>query len=159
HVGPLASFVLWDTMARILAAEADPAEVSVLLAGGIHDGRSAAMALAAAAPLTDRGARVGVLAGTAYLFTAEAVASGAVSAAFQEAARAGAGTVLRESGPGHAPGALPSPFAAEFAAEAHRLHETGVPAGERRARLERLNLGRLRLATKGLERVEGGELT
>ena len=51
---------------------------SVLFAGGVHDARSAAMVAAAAAPLAARGARIGVLMGTAYLFTDEAVASGAI---------------------------------------------------------------------------------
>ena len=59
---------------------------SVLFAGGIHDARSAAMVAAMAAPLAARGAKVGVLMGTAYLFTEEAVACGAIQPAFQEAA-------------------------------------------------------------------------
>ena len=50
-------------------------DVSVLFAGGIHDARSAAMVAAMAAPLAARGAKVGVLMGTAYLFTEEAVAA------------------------------------------------------------------------------------
>ena len=46
HVGPLSSFVLWDTMIEILLEELSPQEIAkcrVLFAGGIHDGPSAAM--------------------------------------------------------------------------------------------------------------------
>src|SRR5262249_37561743 len=74
HVGPRTSFVLWEAQVeRLLAFEA-PEELSVVFAGGIHDARSAAMVAALAAPLAARGARIGVLMGTAYLFTEEAVA-------------------------------------------------------------------------------------
>jgi NAD(P)H-dependent flavin oxidoreductase YrpB (nitropropane dioxygenase family) len=57
HVGPRASFPLWEQqIARLLACPALN-EVSVLFAGGIHDARSAAMVAAMAAPLSARAAR------------------------------------------------------------------------------------------------------
>src|SRR5690242_909923 len=93
------------------AGQRDVSDVHVLLAGGIHDGTSAAMAAAVAAPLAARGMRVGCLAGTAYLFTEEAVAAGAVTQRFQDVAVACEETVLLESGPGHATRCAPSPFA------------------------------------------------
>jgi NAD(P)H-dependent flavin oxidoreductase YrpB (nitropropane dioxygenase family) len=51
HVGPRTSFVLWDTMMRVLAEElpGDASDCQILLAGGIHDAKSAAMAAATAA--------------------------------------------------------------------------------------------------------------
>ena len=58
----------------------------MLFAGGIHDARSAAMVAAAAAPLAAKGPRIGVLMGTASLFTAEAVDAGAIQPAFQDVA-------------------------------------------------------------------------
>ena len=54
HVGPRSSFVLWEharssaLLARSPARRAD--DCHVLFAGGIHDARSAAAAMAAAAP-------------------------------------------------------------------------------------------------------------
>ena len=82
--------------------EGDLSGVEVLFAGGIHDARSAAMVAAMAAPLADRGAAVGVLMGTAYLFTAEAVETGAITQTFHDEAVACADTVLLETAPGHA---------------------------------------------------------
>ncbi len=154
HVGPRASFVLWNTMIDTLLASvaaADLPDCHVLFAGGIHDARSAAMVAAMAATLADRGVRVGVLLGTAYLFTEEAVTAGAITPAFQREALQCAGTVLLESGPGHATRCADTAFAADFRRERRRLLAEACPVEEIRERLERLNLGRLRIASKGID--------
>jgi acyl transferase domain-containing protein/NAD(P)H-dependent flavin oxidoreductase YrpB (nitropropane dioxygenase family)/NADP-dependent 3-hydroxy acid dehydrogenase YdfG len=154
HVGPRTSFVLWETMLRVLLEElpqsGPPAQV--LFAGGVHDARSAAMVAAAAATATNRHVQAGVLLGTAYLFTREATEHGAITPTFQEAAIASAETVLLESGPGHATRCLPSPFVGQFEAEKRRLRGEGIASEEVRARLEELNVGRLRIAAKGTDR-------
>ncbi|HTY95660.1 MAG TPA: beta-ketoacyl synthase N-terminal-like domain-containing protein, partial [Solirubrobacteraceae bacterium] len=154
HVGPRTSFVLWDTMMRVLLEEL-PREASdchVLLAGGIHDARSAAMVAAVASAASERGVRVGGLLGTAYLFTREATEAGAITPLFQEAAIAASDTVLLESGPGHATRCLASPFVEHFEAVRRGLRDEGVDAEELRGRLEELNIGRLRIAAKGVDR-------
>jgi len=104
HVGPRSSFALWDAQVETLlrygaslTAEHEQRfidELHLLFAGGIHDERSAAMAAVLAAPLAARGAGIGVLMGTAYLFTEEAVQAGAIVPAFQQAALACETTVL-----------------------------------------------------------------
>ncbi|MEZ4402977.1 MAG: SDR family NAD(P)-dependent oxidoreductase [Kofleriaceae bacterium] len=157
HVGPRSSFALWELQLERLLAHPAVGEVSVLFAGGIHDARSAAMVAAMAAPLAARGAKIGVLAGTAYLFTHEAVASGAIQPGFQAAAVACRDTYLLETAPGHATRCADTPFTAAFAAEKARLAATDATPQERWAALEQLNLGRLRLAAKGLRR-DGDQL-
>jgi acyl transferase domain-containing protein/NADP-dependent 3-hydroxy acid dehydrogenase YdfG len=154
HVGPRSSFVLWDTMVRVLLDELPPgsSDCHVLFAGGIHDGTSAAMVAAATAAAAGNGIRVGALLGTGYLFTPEATEGGAITPTFQEAAIAGEGTVLLESGPGHATRCLPSPFFEQFEAEKQRLRAAGAAPDELRDHLELLNIGRLRIATKGVDR-------
>ena len=106
HVGPRTSFVLWESMIDVLleaiAGGVAAEELHVVFAGGIHDARSAAMVAAIAAPLAAKGVRIGVLMGTAYLFTHEAVATGAIVEGFQKEALECRDTVLLESGPGHA---------------------------------------------------------
>ncbi|MBB4753705.1 type I polyketide synthase [Actinoplanes lobatus] len=160
HIGPASSFALWQAQIPVLLDWLDehPGDhLDVLFAGGVHDARSAAMATAAAAPLAARGAGVGLLMGTAYLFTAEAVGSGAIGPVFQqEILRARATTVL-ETAPGHLTRCVASPYAAEFTAARDRLRAAGTPDREIWDALERLNLGRLRLASKGLRRT-GGDL-
>ncbi|MGE7384800.1 SDR family NAD(P)-dependent oxidoreductase [Streptomyces sp. NPDC004126] len=153
HVGPRASFPLWEEQIERLLSCPEPQALDVLFAGGIHDGRSAAMAVAAAAPLAARGARTGVLMGTAYLFTEEAVACGAVLPVFQRTAVDCADTVLLHTAPGHATRCAATPYAEAFEAARRRLERDGVPQREVWEQLERLNLGRLRIASKGLRRA------
>jgi acyl transferase domain-containing protein/NAD(P)H-dependent flavin oxidoreductase YrpB (nitropropane dioxygenase family) len=156
HVGRLASFPLWEMQLQRLLAYDDghgcADRLQVLFAGGIHDERSAAMVATLAAPLIERGARVGVLMGTAYLFTQEAVAAGAIAPVYQEAALACAGTVLLETAPGHAIRCADSPYVHTFTETRARLAAAGLPRDAVWAELEQLNLGRLRIASKGLRR-------
>ena len=80
HIGPRSSFVLWEVMIeKLLEKFADgyePEKFHILFAGGIHDSISAAMVSTLSAPLVSRGVLVGVLMGTAYLFTEEIVQEG-----------------------------------------------------------------------------------
>ncbi|WP_451647199.1 SDR family NAD(P)-dependent oxidoreductase [Streptomyces vinaceus] len=158
HVGPRASFPLWEEQIERLLACPEPEALDVLFAGGIHDERSAAMAVAAAAPLAERGARIGVLMGTAYLFTEEAVAAGAVTPRFQRAALECADTVLLHTAPGHATRCADTPYAHTFEETRQRLAQGGTEPREMWEELERLNLGRLRIASKGLRRGERAQL-
>jgi NAD(P)H-dependent flavin oxidoreductase YrpB (nitropropane dioxygenase family) len=167
HVGPRTSFVLWELQIERLLAFAEarasdaPAKslegVSVLFAGGVHDARSGAMVAAMAAPLAARGAHVGVLMGTAYLFTEEAVTTGAILRAFQEAAIGCEGTVLLETAPGHATRCTENDYVRDFRDEKRALEAQGKSPEEVWAALEQKNLGRLRIAAKGVRR-EGAAL-
>lgn len=156
HVGPRTSFVLWESMVDVLLdslpSNADASAYHVLFAGGIHDGLSGAMVSALAAPLAERGVRIGVLIGTAYLFTEEAIRGGAITEGFQQAAVACTETVLLETGPGHATRCAPSPYVEDFESEKRRLLEQSLTPEDLRNRLEELNIGRLRIASKGRDR-------
>ncbi|MER8060627.1 MULTISPECIES: SDR family NAD(P)-dependent oxidoreductase [unclassified Streptomyces] len=164
HVGPRASFPLWEAQLAVLddfLADAEPeaaAQVEVFFAGGVHDERSAAMVAALAAPLTARGCAIGVLMGTAYLFTEEAVAHGAIRPLFQEQVRAATTTALLETAPGHATRCVPSPFTDDYRDRERALRAGGLPEREVWETLERLNVGRLRIASKGVERADDGAL-
>ncbi|MEU3302160.1 beta-ketoacyl synthase N-terminal-like domain-containing protein, partial [Streptomyces sp. NPDC006678] len=173
HVGPRNSFPLWEAQLAVLEdfldgvrASSDEAvarttaeRIEVFLAGGIHDERSAAMAATLAATLTGRGCAVGVLIGTAYLFTQEAVAEGAVRPLFQRRVLAAERTTLLETAPGHATRCVPSPFSDSFGALGAGLRGEGLDDREIWERLERLNVGRLRIAAKGVERDGSGSLS
>jgi NAD(P)H-dependent flavin oxidoreductase YrpB (nitropropane dioxygenase family) len=172
HVGPRGSFPLWEAQLAVLEDFLDDADdksgrnrkntggkgsgkdagdgnggntaeaLEVFFAGGVHDERSAAMVAALAAPLTSRGAAVGVLMGTAYLFTEEAVARGAIQPLFQRQVRAAERTTLLETAPGHATRCLPSSFTDGYREHEGRLRSAG--AADRRIweELEQLNIGR-----------------
>ncbi|WP_145088914.1 type I polyketide synthase [Rosistilla carotiformis] len=157
HVGPRSSFVLWESLLVVLEAFAkkNPREVAklhLLFAGGIHDGLSAAMATSVAGRLSQLGAKVGVLMGSAYLFTKEAVEAGAIVPRFQEEAIRSHDTVLLETGPGHAIRCIRTPYRDLFDRERRRLAGEGKTADEITRELEWMNIGRLRVASKGIER-------
>ena len=137
-----------------IGAKDDATAYHVLFAGGVHDGMSAAMVSALAAPLTARGVRVGGLMGTAYLFTKEAVETGAIVAKFQEAALKCDQTVLLETGPGHAIRCIDSPYKRTFDDRRVELVLQHKSRDEVREELELMNLGRLRIASKGLGRPQ-----
>ncbi|WFE65368.1 type I polyketide synthase [Micromonospora sp. WMMD714] len=157
HVGPRASFPLWEAQLAVLDEylDTDPAagaQLQIFFAGGVHDARSAAMVATMAAPLARRGARIGVLMGTAYLFTAEAVAHGAVQPLFQREALTAEHTALLETAPGHATRCLHTPFVDDFHRLRTQLESAGAENREVWEQLELLNVGRLRIASKGLRR-------
>lgn len=157
HVGPRTSFGLWESMIEVLleavSARGEQAHAyHVLFAGGIHDALSASMVAAMAAPLAELGVRIGVLMGTAYLFTEEAVSSGAIVRGFQHEAVRCDRTVLLETGPGHATRCVETPYVQTFQEERRRLAREGKSPEEIWRALEELNLGRLRIASKGITR-------
>ncbi|MBX7165577.1 MAG: SDR family NAD(P)-dependent oxidoreductase [Pirellulales bacterium] len=156
HVGPRSSFVLWESMIQVLLDAKLPddelAKIHVLFAGGVHDALSGAMVATLAQPLVERGIKIGVLLGTAYLFTEEIVSSGAILPGFQAAALETQHTVLLETGPGHATRCADTEFYRVFLEERARLKREQVPAEQLREELESLNLGRLRIASKGVAR-------
>ncbi|MBM7859013.1 type I polyketide synthase [Lentzea nigeriaca] len=152
HTGPRTSFTLWQQQIDVLRGREK--DVTALFAGGIHDARSAAMISALTAPLAARGAAIGVLVGTAYLFTEEAVTHGAIQPVFQQVALECEDTALLETSPGHAVRCAQTSYVDTF--EQKRAELAGLPKQESWEQLEQLNLGRLRLASRGLVRADGG---
>jgi acyl transferase domain-containing protein/NAD(P)H-dependent flavin oxidoreductase YrpB (nitropropane dioxygenase family) len=152
HIGPRGSFALWQAQVTRLLACGDVSGMHVWFAGGVHDERSAAMVAAMAAPLAERGVRIGVLMGTAYLFTQEATARRAILPSYQQAALDATATALLETSPGHVTRCADTPYVTTFAQTRRRLADDGVPQQQAWAELEQLNLGRLRIAAKGLRR-------
>ncbi len=164
HVAPLSSFVLWEQMIGVLLdfLGTNPraaGKLHVLFAGGIHDSLSAAMVAAMAADLDRAGVRVGLQLGSVYLFTEEIVRTGALHEQYRREVLAGEETVLLETGPGHASRCVRTPFTSEFLRQRAELRRQGLTGQEIRDRLELLNLGKLRLAAKGVDRRRTGDGT
>ncbi|MCC3775001.1 nitronate monooxygenase, partial [Streptomyces sp. UNOB3_S3] len=160
HIGPRNSFPLWEAQLAVLddflatrPADEDRPAPEVLFAGGIHDERSAAMVAALGSGIRARGATTGMLMGTAYLFTEEAVSCQAIRPLYQRQALAAGRTAVLRTGPGQATRCLPSPYCRTHEARREELSTLGVPDRQAWEELERLNLGRLRIAGKGIERV------
>jgi beta-ketoacyl synthase-like protein len=93
-----------------------------------------------------------MLLGTAYLFTDEAVALGAIVPGMQRRAIECSRTVLLESAPGQQTRCADTEYVQAFAQERARLvAESRSPEEVHRA-LEDFNIGRLRIAAKGVTR-------
>ena len=140
-----------DVLLQSLTAE-QMTDCHLLFAGGIHDSVSSSMVAAAAALLAERGAKVGALLGTAYLFTREAITSGAIVEEFQKQAIACRKTVLLESGPGHQTRCADTPFVEVFQREKRQRLADNQSSDDIRHALEQLNVGRLRIASKAVDR-------
>jgi len=152
HVGPLSSTVLWEKQIERILKEDHPENISVFFAGGIHNAFSTAFVSIMAAPLAARGVKIGVLMGTAYLYTHEAVQTGAIQEEFQSQAMQAKDTVLLETAPGHETRCLNTAFAHHFNTEKAKLLAAGMDKKQVWEQLEKLNVGRLRIAAKGIER-------
>jgi len=152
HVGPLSSLVLWEQQIARILDEENGASFELFFAGGIHDCFSSTFISIMTAPLAMIGAKIGVLMGTAYLYTKEAVSTGAILPTFQQQAIEQKQTVLLETAPGHETRCLPSPFTVYFEQEKNKLITQGIDKKQIWQTLEELNVGRLRIASKGIER-------
>jgi acyl transferase domain-containing protein/NAD(P)H-dependent flavin oxidoreductase YrpB (nitropropane dioxygenase family)/NADP-dependent 3-hydroxy acid dehydrogenase YdfG/acyl carrier protein len=155
HIGPLSSFTLWSTMIDRLQTVLDEQnikgeEVQCLFAGGIHDELSSAMLQVMIAPLAKRGVKLGIIMGSAYLFTQEIVEGGGVVEQFQKTVIDCEHTVNLESGHGHASRCAYTPFAKAFFVKKKEYNESAeLKADEIREKLDKLILGTLRVASKG----------
>ncbi len=154
HVGPASSFILWEQQIHKLLQIDDVHNLDILFAGGIHDACSAAIVSVTAAQLAARGASVAVLMGTAYLYTEEVVSSGAILADFQQQVLQHQSTVLLETAPGHETRCLNTDYVERFKTNKAQLQQQGVEDKAIWDQLEALNVGRLRIAAKGLKRED-----
>jgi acyl transferase domain-containing protein/NAD(P)H-dependent flavin oxidoreductase YrpB (nitropropane dioxygenase family) len=162
HIGPRTSFSLWEAQITVIeeflsASPDEAASLQLLFAGGVHDARSAAMVAAMTASLAQRGVRVGVLMGTAYLFTREAVEQKAIKPLFQRMAVEATRTSLLETSPGHVTRCLQTMYAEEFETARANLMADGTDPRQMWMHLEMMNTGRLRYASKGVEH-DGSEI-
>ncbi len=153
HIGPLSSMVLWERQINRLLKEENIASVSVFFAGGIHNAFSSAFVSVMAATLAAKGAKIGVLMGSAYIYTKEAVESGAILSGYQKQAIEQNQTIVLEAALGQETQSLKSPFTDFFAEEKKRLLAESSDPQQVWIKLEELNLGRSRIAAKGIARV------
>ena len=147
HIGPMSSFTLWSLMIDEILSEVEarkvaPEELECVFAGGIHDAASSALLQVMVAPLVARGVKVGILMGSAYVFTDEIVATGAILPGFQETLLGSSDTVNLTTGPGHASRCARTPFVDQFfAAQRELATDKSVPEDEKRLKLDSMILG------------------
>ena len=155
HIGPLSCFVLWEQQIERLMAFDKPEELNVFFAGGIHDAFSAAMISVMTAPLVAKGVKVGVLMGTSYLYTDEAVKTGALLQHYQDKAVEKSETYVLSTAPGHETRCLNSHYVEHFESVKKDLLQKNSKGEEIWQTLEQMNMGRLQIAARGKKWVEG----
>ncbi len=157
HIGPINSYPLWESALiafQQLAAEGeDLSDVRIAFAGGIYDALSAAMTSAFCVPLLEHGVPFGFVVGTAYLFTQEILESAAITPTFQQVALNSDRTAILETRAGHAIRCAPTALTSAYYREKADLLSQGKPPVEIHERLEKIYVGRLRLAAKGVKRA------
>ena len=130
HVGPRTSFVLWEQMSeeiiRFLSLQKTGGNC-VLCRRGVHDALSASMVAVIAAPLAELGVRIGISMGTGYIFTTEAVSTGAIVPPSPGGSAQVPGNGLFETGPGHAIRCADTPYRELFNQEKRRSYAEGKP--------------------------------
>ncbi len=161
HIGPLSSFALWESAIETLLEEQDEplSATDILFAGGIHDALSAAMVSAMSGTLAKRGANIGILMGTAYILTEEACQTGAIVPHFQKKAMDCDDTYIIETGPGHAIRCIDTPYIKEFNRIKSEAINNNIKPDQLSQILEKSLLGRLRIASKGIQSDASGERT
>ena len=159
HVGPVGSLVLWEQCVEHLLLSKLPKSVEsyhIIFAGGIADAATCATARILSSKPKALGIRVGILTGTPYLYTDEAVSSGAIIESYRDTVIDASNTINLETGAGHASRCAFTPFANEFQVLKEKYITEGLSGFKLREELEKLTLGRLRLATKGIKRDSSG---
>ncbi|MCB9678780.1 MAG: SDR family oxidoreductase [Alphaproteobacteria bacterium] len=150
HVGQLTSVAAWEEGLAEVEDAKGPA--MAVLAGGIGDAVSAAFAATMACGAFEKGHRIALQVGTALFFTHEIVESQQITRAYQQAAVAAERTVLVGDTVNLPLQCAPNRYTDRAVADEKAWLREGLPLGERRERVERHNLGRTRVAAKGIER-------
>ena len=150
HVGHLSSLVLWELVTARLAAQDDEtlARQTLIFAGGIGTALGSHFISGLASHLARRGARIGIQVGSAYLFTDEIVASGAITALYQKVVCRERCTLVMGRTVGLAARTVPTPFSRRIVAEEYRRLRERVPLKERKEAFERDNIGALLIGAK-----------
>ncbi len=154
HIGPINSYTLWQSalieFQKLAEAGQDLSDVRIALAGGIYDAVSAAMTSAFTVPLLGHGVQFCFIVGTAYLFTREIIQSQAISPVFQKVALVSDNTVVMEGAAGHALRCAHTPLILKYRRKRIELMNSGLAQTDLQLKLEDMNIGRLRLASKGM---------
>ncbi len=150
HVGHLSSLVLWDLATARLADQDDEtlAGQTLIFAGGIGTEFGSHFISGLASHLARRGAKIGIQIGSAYLFTEEIVATGAITVLYQKVVCRERGTLVMGHTVGLAARTVPSPFSRRIVAEEFRRLRENMPLQVRKEAFEKDNIGALLIGAK-----------
>ncbi|MFH0958610.1 MAG: beta-ketoacyl synthase N-terminal-like domain-containing protein, partial [Pseudomonadota bacterium] len=153
HIASLTSLNLWNANLNLLEKAhkegLDLKDVRVLFAGGIGSPIGVAFIAGMAAQLVEKGLKIGIQMGTAYLSTGEAVKCGAITERYQRLTLESNDTLVIGRTVNTMARAACSTMAKTLIKKEHERLRAGISLNERKELYERDNLGALRLASKG----------
>ncbi len=151
HVGSLSSLVLWEAgVSKLLnGTDLDLNTLSLVFAGGISTRYGSWFISGLAAVLAEKGVKIGIQVGSAYLFSREIVETGSIKAQYQEIiARENETMVIGES-VGLASRTAPNEFARMMVQTERQMIQDRKPLDQRKRSFERRNIGSLLIGAKG----------
>jgi NAD(P)H-dependent flavin oxidoreductase YrpB (nitropropane dioxygenase family) len=149
HVGAIPSLILWELGASVLEQDHAEDPVHLLLAGGIATSLGAVLAAATVGALEERGVRLAMQLGTAYLLTEEAVESGSIPQSYLQTLCSSQDTILSGRTVNLPSRWIADPAVEDFVREENKLLISGVPLPDRKRIIEKQVLSKARLALSG----------
>ncbi len=159
HVGNLTSFVLWELGINKLMKQSDDQLKGqcIVFAGGFATGRGSSLVSGMGSTLARRGAKVGIQVGSAYLFTKEAVETGALKTVYQDVVSKEKRTILIGNTVGLMSRTVITPFSGKMMKNEYKRIKEGMGLNDRKRAFEKENVGALLIAAKGFKPVFGDE--
>ena len=156
HIGPLSSLSLWERSLEILSSHSLQVqqEVEIVFAGGIFNTVSAQIATGILRrSKIGSNVKFGILIGSAYLCTNEIVDTKATTKQYQDVSIQCNQTVYLETAAGHQSRCADTKFCEKFEEARNDLLTRGESPQNIAKELDKLILGKLRLASKGKKRI------
>ncbi|MFH1154354.1 MAG: SDR family NAD(P)-dependent oxidoreductase [Pseudomonadota bacterium] len=151
HIGSLSSLVLWEAaIASILEDKTlTPAGLTLVFAGGISTCHGSHFISGIASTLAEKGIKIGIQVGTAYLFTQEIVDSGSVKKLYQDIIAEYDDTMVIGQSVGLASRTAPTEFARMMIRTEQEMIREKKSLEDRKRTFEKKNIGSLLIGAKG----------
>ncbi len=151
HVGSLSSLVLWEAgVSRLLnGTTLDLTTLSLVFAGGISTRYASWFISGLAAVLAEKGVKIGIQVGSAYLFSREIVETGSIKAQYQEIISKENETMVIGESVGLASRTAPNEFARMMIQTERQMIQNRKPLEQRKRSFEKKNIGSLLIGAKG----------
>ncbi len=152
HIGSLTSMVLWELAVEYflsISSQILP-ELSILYAGGVGTCFGSYFISGMASHLARAGAKIGIQAGTPYLFSKEIVESCAITERYQKCLMEPCETTVIGGSVGLPSRTVTSPFTEKIITNERERLRQGLSLVDRKTAFEVENFGALLIAAKGL---------
>ncbi len=150
HVGSLSSLVLWEAaVSKLMDTRTDLSDLYLVFAGGISTCYASFFMSGMTSILAQKGARIGLQVGTAYLFSKEIVDTSSLTSQYQEIIIEKNKTVVVGKTVGLASRTAPTQFARMMLKTEQDMIKKKLKLEERKRAFEKKNIGSLLIGAKG----------